>query len=551
VLCKDKPSYRAGKVQLIDASHCFEPRRKSIGTKRNDITDLCRKLITEAYGTFENKVYGDKNGVYCESKIFDAVEFGYHKIVVERPQRDEQGEIVKKKGKPVADSALRDTENVPLSEDIDAYFEREVLPYAPDAWIDSGKTKVGFEIPMTRYFYEHRAPEKSEGIMARITTLEAEIAASLKELFGGERYGSTTEYKELLLKSNIAGILSAALATELTGLDEFPQRPFNGADAEGGAQLSNILFGEAPDFVLRCHAYRLQRGELLFHKRETILKVLIRAKDRSEQVLDKRNRIVRPLVPTVLRGAEGIVIQVLVLGDLGLQRDILSDIEAVPIEQQRRKQSAHATVAVIEWVDAQEVVDKNRDGNERFKLHVPDNTVVLLTDAVNRRRRLIRSRRSKQDFHMTVRMGGADIVLHVLGLACDRVVRLTVEDFVQLQDIVPRDGDDVKALVNDGEDVAVAGDLLLASVPRSCLFRYKLPDPGICGDDALNRVRCLGALDLGDLHELFELLRTLFQIKLLLARFFIDCRHQAEHLGIPFPLSNLGVVEVSHSLTAF
>lgn len=185
VLNKNKPSYRAGKVQLIDASHCYEPRRKSIGTKRNDITDTCRNLIVEAYGDFQNdKVYGDKDGVYCESKIFDSVEFGYNKIVVERPQRDENGEIVKKKGKPVADSSLRDTENVPLDEDIDAYFTREVLPYAPDAWIDKSKTKVGYEIPMTRYFYKYQAPEPVEDIMQRITALESDISASLKELFG-------------------------------------------------------------------------------------------------------------------------------------------------------------------------------------------------------------------------------------------------------------------------------------------------------------------------------------------------------------------------------
>ena len=186
VFSKDKPSYRAGKVQLIDASHCYEPRRKSIGTKRNDITDACRSLIVEAYGDFQNKVYGDKDGIYCESKIFDSVDFGYNKIVVERPQKNEKGEIVKKKGKPVADSSLRDTENVPLDEDIDAYFAREVLPYAPDAWIDKSKTKVGYEIPMTRYFYEYHAPEKVEDIMGRITKIEAEIAASLQELFGKE-----------------------------------------------------------------------------------------------------------------------------------------------------------------------------------------------------------------------------------------------------------------------------------------------------------------------------------------------------------------------------
>ena len=187
VLSKDKPAHRAGKVQLIDASHCFEPRRKSIGTKRNDITDACRELIVTAYGEFANgKVYGDKNGIYCESKVFESVEFGYNKIVVERPQRDEAGNVILKRGKPVPDTSLRDTENVPLVQDIDAYFAREVLPYAPDAWIDHSKTKVGYEIPMTRYFYEYQAPEAVEDIVARITALEQDISAGLTELFHKE-----------------------------------------------------------------------------------------------------------------------------------------------------------------------------------------------------------------------------------------------------------------------------------------------------------------------------------------------------------------------------
>lgn len=186
ILSKDKPEQRVGKVQLIDASHCAEPRRKSIGTKRNDITERCRELIVQAYGEYANAVYGDKAGVYCESKIFDSVEFGYNKIVVERPQRDENGEVVLKKGKPVPDTALRDTENVPLVQDIDFYFEREVLPYAPDAWIDRKKTKVGYEIPMTRYFYEYQPPEPVEEIAERIKALEADIAAGLEMLFPKE-----------------------------------------------------------------------------------------------------------------------------------------------------------------------------------------------------------------------------------------------------------------------------------------------------------------------------------------------------------------------------
>ena len=140
-------------------------------------------MIVQAYTAFTDGVFGDKNGVYCESKIFDTEEFGYSKIVVERPLRDENGEIVTKKGKPVADANLRDTENVPLKEDIDEYFAREVLPYAPDAWIDRSKTKIGYEIPMTRYFYEYQKPEASEDILARIIALEDSISTSLKSLF--------------------------------------------------------------------------------------------------------------------------------------------------------------------------------------------------------------------------------------------------------------------------------------------------------------------------------------------------------------------------------
>ena len=187
VLDKDKPAYRAGKVQLIDASHCFEPRRKNIGTKRNDITNLCREMIVRAYGEYKHDViYGDENGIYCESKIYDTVEFGYNKIVVERPLRNDKGELILKKGKKQPDVSLRDTENVPLVEDVDTFFSREVLPFAPDAWIDTKKTKVGYEIPMAIYFYKYKKPEAIETVVERIMELEKEITVSLTKLFHKE-----------------------------------------------------------------------------------------------------------------------------------------------------------------------------------------------------------------------------------------------------------------------------------------------------------------------------------------------------------------------------
>ena len=81
-------------------------------------------------------------------------------------------------------TAKRDTENVPLKEDIQTYFEREVLPFAPDAWINEKKSKVGYEIPFTRYFYKYEAPKPSAEIMQEILAIEAELDGALAEVFG-------------------------------------------------------------------------------------------------------------------------------------------------------------------------------------------------------------------------------------------------------------------------------------------------------------------------------------------------------------------------------
>ena len=165
---------REGKVQLINANNLYEKRRKSLGNKRNDIPESAIQEITKLYGDFaESEI--------C--KIFANEDFGYTKIVVERPLRDANGELILKKGRKQADSALRDTENVPLTEDIEEYFAREVLPFAPDAWIDKKKSKIGYEIPFTRYFYKYEAPRPSSEIMAEILELEKELSGSLEEVF--------------------------------------------------------------------------------------------------------------------------------------------------------------------------------------------------------------------------------------------------------------------------------------------------------------------------------------------------------------------------------
>ena len=114
----------------------------------------------------------------------DAVSLGYNKITIESPELDKSGNPVMKGKKPVADKSKRDTENVPLDEDIDDYFKREVLPYRPHAWIDRSKTKVGYEIPFTRTFYEYKELEPAVDIAKRIELHEHSMMDKLHELFG-------------------------------------------------------------------------------------------------------------------------------------------------------------------------------------------------------------------------------------------------------------------------------------------------------------------------------------------------------------------------------
>lgn len=174
VLSNNKEKRRMGKVQLINANGLYEKRRKSLGNKRNDIPQTAIDEIAKIYGDFrENKL----------SKIFKNEDFGYRKVVVERPLRDESGKPILKKGKVQADPKLRDTENIPLSEDVAEYMKREVLPYAPDAWIDESKTKIGYEIPFTRYFYEYTPPVPSEELKREILQIESELRGSIERIF--------------------------------------------------------------------------------------------------------------------------------------------------------------------------------------------------------------------------------------------------------------------------------------------------------------------------------------------------------------------------------
>jgi len=183
ILSNRKPADRKGTVQLIDASGMWQKMRKSLGSKRKELSDAHIDDITRIFGANEEVT---RDGVPI-SRIFKTESFGYRTITVERPLRDEAGRVVlaekgKAKGKPVLDSALRDTENVPLAEDVETYVVLEVLPHAADAWIDHEKTKVGYEIPFNRHFHVFTPPRPLAEIDAELKTVTDRILTMIAGL---------------------------------------------------------------------------------------------------------------------------------------------------------------------------------------------------------------------------------------------------------------------------------------------------------------------------------------------------------------------------------
>ena len=165
VVTKDKAPERTGKVQLIDASKCCEKRRKSLGNKRNEFTDRCIDLISKAYLAFENGTYEDGELV-VESKVKDCDDFKFTKVAIKLPEKK------------------KDTENVPFKEDIEAYMQKNVYPYAPEAKVDMKASKIGYEIPFTREFYKYVAPRKSDEIFAHLQELEKQETALMAKIMG-------------------------------------------------------------------------------------------------------------------------------------------------------------------------------------------------------------------------------------------------------------------------------------------------------------------------------------------------------------------------------
>ena len=173
IVTNNKPAHRKGKVQLINAVDFYQKMRKSLGNKRNYITDEQIEQISKIYTQFEP-------GEYC--KIFDNDDFGFTKVTVERPLMEDGKIQLDSNGDPKPDSNLRDYEKIPLKQDIDDYFEREVKPHVPDAWMDRGKDKIGYEINFTKYFYKYQLLRSLDEIKADILALEGETEGLLKEI---------------------------------------------------------------------------------------------------------------------------------------------------------------------------------------------------------------------------------------------------------------------------------------------------------------------------------------------------------------------------------
>jgi len=173
VLNNNKKRNRKGKVQLIDASSLFKQMKKSLGNKRKEVTNEDREQVLKIYKDF-------KEGEFC--KIYPTSFFGYTKLTIEQPLLENGKPVKDKHGKIKPDSSLRDNERVPLDQDIHEYFEREVKPHLPNAYIDEDKSQVGYEINFTKYFYNYKPlrslvditkdllklEEESEGLMSKI-----------------------------------------------------------------------------------------------------------------------------------------------------------------------------------------------------------------------------------------------------------------------------------------------------------------------------------------------------------------------------------------------
>ncbi len=173
IVTNKKPGRRKGKVQLINGSSFFKQMKKSLGNKRKEITGENRNTLLAHYLNFEENEH---------SKIYPNEFFGYTKVTIEQPLV-ENGEIVRDKmGHPTLDTQKRDYERVPLMEDIEEYYRREVKPHLPDSWMDRNKDRVGYEINFTKYFYKYKPLRSLDEITQDLLKLDEETEGLLKEI---------------------------------------------------------------------------------------------------------------------------------------------------------------------------------------------------------------------------------------------------------------------------------------------------------------------------------------------------------------------------------
>jgi type I restriction enzyme M protein len=168
-----KEDKRKGKVQLIDGSSYFNTMKKSLGSKRKFITETQRQELLKLYEDFTEGEH---------SKIFPNEFFGYTKVTIEQPLMENGEVILDKKGQPKSESSLRDSERIPLSQDIEEYYEKEVKPHLPNSWMDRTKDKVGYEINFTKYFYKYTPLRSVNDILKDLNSLEQESDGLFSEL---------------------------------------------------------------------------------------------------------------------------------------------------------------------------------------------------------------------------------------------------------------------------------------------------------------------------------------------------------------------------------
>ena len=177
IVTNNKKKQRKGKIQLINGSELYTPMKKSLGSKRKIISEEQLNSLVKTYKDFKETDI---------SKIYPNEFFGYTKVTIEQPMKNEKGKIqLDKEGNPKPDSSLRDYERISLMEDIDEYFEREVEPHLPESWMDRNKDKVGYEINFTKYFYQYKPLKSVKEITEELLQIENESEGLFNKIIGG------------------------------------------------------------------------------------------------------------------------------------------------------------------------------------------------------------------------------------------------------------------------------------------------------------------------------------------------------------------------------